>query len=68
MHDTYQTLHVRSPPDDDWLAYLKHVEVIVKNKTEKNASRWFCYIIYHDARSIQYQIYRISCITFRSNQ
>ena len=35
MHDTYQTLHITLPPDDEYLAYSKLVEVIVKNKTKK---------------------------------
>ena len=35
MHDTHQTLHITSPPDDEQLVYSKHVEVIVKNKTQK---------------------------------
>ena len=35
MHDTYQTLHIRLLPDDAQLAYLKHAEDIVKNKTKK---------------------------------
>ena len=35
MHDTYQTLHIKLLPDDEYLACLKHAEVIVKNKTQK---------------------------------
>ena len=35
MHDINQTLHTRSLPDDEQLAYSKHVQDIVKNKTEK---------------------------------
>jgi hypothetical protein len=38
------------------LAYSKHVEDIVKNKTKKSASCWFYYMIYHYALSKQYQI------------
>ena len=35
QHDTHQTLHIRSPPDDEQLACSKHVQHIVKNKTQK---------------------------------
>ena len=48
--DTYQTLHIRSPPDDEKLAYSKHVGVIVKNKTQKVHLSWFYYLNYYHGR------------------
>jgi hypothetical protein len=35
QHDTYQTPHITVPPADEYLAYPKYVEDIVKNKTQK---------------------------------
>ena len=35
QHDTYQTLYIALPRDDEYLAYLKHLEDTVKNKTKK---------------------------------
>ena len=35
QHDTYQTMHVTIPPDYEQLAYSKHVEDVVKNRTQK---------------------------------
>ena len=35
MHATYQTLNIGSPTDDEQLDYSKHVEVIVRNETQK---------------------------------
>ena len=31
-----------------------------QKQNSKFASRWFCYITYHDAQSIQYQTFRCS--------
>ena len=31
------------PPDDEYPAYSKHADDIVKNKPQKGASRWFYY-------------------------
>jgi hypothetical protein len=45
QQDRYQTQHIRSPPYGVPLAYSRHVEDTVKNKTQKSTSRWFYYTV-----------------------
>jgi hypothetical protein len=50
MEDTYQMLHITLPPNDEQLAYLKHVEDTVKNNTQKCISLVLLYkndILHH---------------------
>ena len=53
-------LHIRLPPDDEYLVYLKHVEDIVKNKTQKSASLWFYYIMFPYTSSMKGKFFKIS--------